>query len=126
GEPPRESERHDILESFYGRTADGLVGTPASRGAAEGIARVIVDEHDFRRIEPGDVLVTTTTTPAWTPLFPSLAALVTETGGILSHAAVVAREYGLPAVVGVANATRAIPDGSRIRVDALEGTVQLL
>ena len=126
GDPPNEGERHAILEDFYGRTGEGLIGTAASRGTAEGIARVVFDERDFGRIEPGDVLVTTTTTPAWTPLFPSLAALVTETGGILSHAAVVAREYGLPAVVGVANATRAIPDGSRIRVDALEGTVQLL
>jgi phosphohistidine swiveling domain-containing protein len=70
--------------------------------------------------------VTTTTTPAWTPLFPSLAGLVTETGGILSHAAVVAREYGLPAVVGAAGATATIPDGGKISIDGTAGTVTLL
>src|SRR5919202_4924674 len=115
GDPPSGDARHAILENFYGRAGAGLAGTPASRGRGEGIARVVRDQADFERIEPGDVLVTTTTTPAWTPLFPSLAALVTETGGILSHAAVVAREYRLPAVVGVAKATQTIPDGARIR-----------
>ena len=126
GDPPPASERHAILENFYGRARAGLAGTGASRGEAEGTARVVTGERDFARVERGDVLVTTTTTPAWTPLFPSLAALVTETGGILSHAAVVAREYGLPAVVGVADATRTIPDGARIRVDGGAGTVVLL
>ena len=126
GDPPAETARHSILENFYGRAGGGLAGTGASAGEAEGTARVVADERDFARIEPGDVLVATTTTPAWTPLFPSLAALVTETGGILSHAAVVAREYRLPAVVGVADATRAIPDGARVRVDGTAGTVVLL
>ena len=126
GDPPAIADRHAILENFYGRAGTGLSGTPASHGNAEGTARVVCDERDFARIEAGDVLVTTTTTPAWTPLFPSLAALVTETGGILSHAAVVAREYGLPAVVGVADATRLIPDGRRVRVDGGAGTVALL
>jgi pyruvate,water dikinase len=126
GEPPAEADRHAILEDFYGRAKAGLAGTPASRGGAEGPARIVRDERDFARIEPGDVLITTTTTPAWTPLFPSLAALVTETGGVLSHAAVVAREYGLPAVVGVRDATRIIPDGTRVRVDGIEGTVAVL
>lgn len=126
GDPPADADRHAILENFYGRSGIGLAGTGASSGQAEGTARVVVGETDFGRIEPGDVLVTTTTTPAWTPLFPSLAALVTETGGILSHAAVVAREYRLPAVVGAANATRTIPDGARVRVDGNAGTVTLL
>jgi pyruvate,water dikinase len=72
------------------------------------------------------VLVATTTTPAWTPLFPSLAALVTATGGILSHAAVVAREYRLPAVVGAPNALEALPDGARVRVDGSTGAVVVL
>ena len=126
GDPPVETERHAILEGFYGRAGEGLAGTGASAGEAEGTARVVAGEEDFSRIEPGDVLVATTTTPAWTPLFPSLAALVTETGGILSHAAIVAREYRLPAVVGVANATRTIPDGTRVRVDGASGTVLIL
>jgi pyruvate,water dikinase len=72
------------------------------------------------------VLITTTTTPAWTPLFPSLAALVTETGGILSHGAIVAREYGIPAVVGAAGATGVVPDGARVRVDGASGLVELV
>jgi phosphohistidine swiveling domain-containing protein len=126
GDPPPDGERHAILEKFYGRGGAGLTGTPASPGRGEGVARVVVDEHDFGRVEAGDVLVTTTTTPAWTPLFPSLAALVTETGGILSHAAVVAREYRLPAVVGVLDATRLITDGARVRIDGTDGTVTVL
>jgi phosphohistidine swiveling domain-containing protein len=72
------------------------------------------------------VLIAATTTPAWTPLFPSLAALVTETGGILSHGAIVAREYGLPAVVGAQGAMASIPDGARVRVDGLSGAVEIL
>jgi phosphoenolpyruvate synthase/pyruvate phosphate dikinase len=82
--------------------------------------------EDFARVRHGDVLVTTTTTPAWTPLFRSLAALVTETGGVLSHAAIVAREYGLPTVVGVAGATSALPDGRVVQVDGSTGVVRLL
>jgi pyruvate,water dikinase len=93
---------------------------------AEGTARVVSGGESFREIHRGDILVTTTTTPAWTPLFPALAALVTETGGILSHAAVVAREYGIAAVVGATGATTAIPDGARIRVDGTSGQVTLL
>ena len=82
--------------------------------------------EDFARVQPGDVLVAATTTPAWTPLFGSIAALVTDTGGILSHAAVVAREYGIPAVVGATGATAAIPEGARVRVDGTTGEVVLL
>ena len=93
---------------------------------AEGIARVVAGAEDFARVLPGDVLVAATTTPAWTPLFPSLAALVTDTGGILSHAAVVAREYRIPAVVGAAGATTTIPDGARVRVDGTSGEIALL
>jgi pyruvate,water dikinase len=86
----------------------------------------VAGQDDFARVQSGDILVTATTTPAWTPLFPSLAGLVTETGGILSHAAVVAREYGLPAVVGAAGATTAIPDGTPVRIDGTAGTIAIL
>jgi pyruvate,water dikinase len=131
GEPPQHRERDPMLEKFYGRagTSAGehmLNGSGASPGQAEGPARVVRGTSGFSRIKPGDVLVTTTTTPAWTPLFPSLAALVTETGGILSHAAIVAREYGLPAVVGATGATDFVPDGARIRVDGTHGSVELI
>jgi phosphohistidine swiveling domain-containing protein len=126
GDPPEERERDSILESFYGSGGDQLAGAGASPGVVEGVARVVADENDFARIQAGDILVTTTTTPAWTPLFPSLAGLVTETGGILSHAAVVAREYGLPAVVGAAGATTAIRDGALVRIDGTAGTIAIV
>jgi pyruvate,water dikinase len=126
GEPPEERERDSIIEGFYGSGGNELSGAGASPGIAEGVARVVADQSDFARIQRGDILVTTTTTPAWTPLFPSLAGLVTETGGILSHAAVVAREYGLPAVVGAAGAAAAIKDGMRIRIDGSAGTIAIL
>ena len=119
-----------MLEKFYGPgeegASDAIRGVGASPGVAEGRARLVSGLADFARVEPGDVLVATTTTPAWTPLFPSLAALVTATGGILSHAAVVAREYRLPAVVGAPNALEALPDGARVRVDGSTGTVVVL
>jgi len=126
GDPPAARERDSVVEGFYGSGGSALNGAGASPGIAEGTARVVSGPDDFSRVESGDVLVTTTTTPAWTPLFPSLAALVTETGGILSHAAVVAREYGLPAVVGAAGATKAIADGARVRVDGTAGTITIV
>jgi pyruvate,water dikinase len=126
GDPPEARERHEALEKFYGSGGGELAGAGASPGVAEGVARVVAGQGDFGRVQTGDILVTTTTTPAWTPLFPSLAGLVTETGGILSHAAVVAREYGLPAVVGADGATTAIRDGVRIRIDGATGTIAIL
>lgn len=128
GEPPQDTERHAALEKFYGTqggaTASGVFeGTAASPGMAEGPARIVRSADDFSRISNGDVLVATTTTPAWTPVFPSVAAVVTETGGILCHGAIVAREYRIPAVVGVEGATTQIADGARIRVDGNSGTV---
>jgi phosphohistidine swiveling domain-containing protein len=131
GDAPTDVDRHAALEKFYGRSGRThstgvLIGSGASPGVAEGPARVISSVDDFARVRPGDVLVATTTTPAWTPLFPSLAALVTETGGVLSHAAIVAREYGLPAVVGADGATRLFPDGARVHVDGTSGHVRIL
>jgi pyruvate,water dikinase len=126
GEPPPQHERHVALEKFYGSGGHALNGAGASPGVAEGTARVVLGADDFARVRAGDVLVAATTTPAWTPLFPSLAALVTDTGGILSHAAVVAREYGIPAVVGAAGATATIPHGAHVRVDGTTGEVALV
>ena len=126
GEEPDTRDRDTVVEGFYGSGGSALQGAGASPGVAEGVARVVADATDFARIQTGDILVTTMTTPAWTPLFPSLAGLVTETGGILSHAAVVAREYRLPAVVGAAGATSAIRDGARVRIDGTAGTISLL
>lgn len=126
GDPPETRERDSVVDGFYGSAGSALQGAGASPGIAEGIARVVAGPEDFSRVGVGDVLVATTTTPAWTPLFPSLAALVTETGGVLSHAAVVAREYRLPAVVGADGATRAIRDGARVRVDGTTGTITIV
>lgn len=105
--------------------AGALVGLAVSSGMVEGRARVILDMAKAE-VEPGDILVTAFTDPSWTPLFVSIKGLVTEVGGLMTHGAVIAREYGLPAVVGVANATHVIRDGQRIRVHGSEGYVEML
>jgi pyruvate,water dikinase len=102
-----------------------LAGLPVSSGVVEGRARVVVDMARAN-LEPGDILITRFTDPSWTPLFLSAAGLVTEVGGLMTHGAVIAREYGLPGVVGVQQATRLIRDGQRIRVDGTSGYVLLL
>ena len=102
-----------------------LVGLPVSGGTVEGRARVISDVAEAD-LEPGDILVTASTDPSWTPLFVAIGGLVTEVGGLMTHGAVIAREYGLPAVVGVKHATRLIRDGQRIRVHGTDGFVELL
>ena len=102
-----------------------LAGLSVSAGVIEGRARVIlnIEEAD---LEDGDILVTTFTDPSWTPLFVSIKGLVTEVGGLMTHGAVIAREYGLPTVVGVDHATKRIKDGQRIRVHGTEGYVEIL
>jgi len=102
-----------------------LVGLPVSAGTVEGRARVILDMAEAD-LEPGDILVTAFTDPSWTPLFVAIAGLVTEVGGVMTHGAVIAREYGLPAVVGVEHATRLIRDGQRIRVHGTDGYVDVI
>jgi len=103
-----------------------LKGHAASAGIARGPARVIPSLNEAHRLKRGDVLVTRTTMPPWTPLFAVAAAVVTETGAVLSHAAVTAREYGLPAVLSVPNATRLIRDGQALEVDGSSGIVRIL
>ena len=105
--------------------AGALVGLAVSTGTIEGRARVIMDIAEAD-LEAGDILVTAFTDPSWTPLFVSIAGLVTEVGGLMTHGAVIAREYGLPAVVGVEGATRLIRDGQRIRVHGTDGYVEIL
>jgi len=102
-----------------------LVGLPVSAGIIEGRARVILDMAQAD-LEPGDILVTAYTDPSWTPLFVAIAGLVTEVGGLMTHGAVIAREYGLPAVVGVVDVTRLISDRQRIRVHGTDGYVEIL
>ncbi|MFJ8085603.1 rifamycin-inactivating phosphotransferase [Streptomyces sp. NPDC096205] len=105
--------------------AGALIGLPVSAGTVEGRARVVHDVADAF-LDAGDILVTTFTDPSWSPLFVGIAALVTEVGGLMTHGAVIAREYGLPAVVGVDRATRLIRDGQRIRVHGTEGYIEIL
>jgi rifampicin phosphotransferase len=105
--------------------AGALVGLPVSAGTVEGRARVILDMAEAD-LEAGDILVTVYTDPSWTPLFVAIKGLVTEVGGLMTHGAVIAREYGVPAVVGVEHATRLIRDGQRIRVHGTDGYVEIL
>jgi phosphoenolpyruvate synthase/pyruvate phosphate dikinase len=105
--------------------AGALVGLAVSAGTVEGRARVILDMAEAD-LEAGDILVTAYTDPSWTPLFVAIKGLVTEVGGLMTHGAVIAREYGLPAVVGVERATRLIREGQRIRVHGTDGYVELL
>jgi pyruvate,water dikinase len=99
-------------------------GVGCSPGRVSGTSVVVRGVDAFTRVQPGDVLVCRTTDPAWTPLFSIVSAVVTETGGLLSHAAIVAREVGIPAVVGAVEAMDRIEDGSPISVDGTHGTVE--
>jgi pyruvate,water dikinase len=106
-----------------GSTLTGFAGSP---GTAEGPARVILEVGRLSELEPGEILVAPVTSPSWTPVFGKIAAAVSDIGGIMSHAAIVSREYGLPAVVGTGDATSRIKTGDRVRVDGDAGTVTIL
>jgi phosphoenolpyruvate synthase/pyruvate phosphate dikinase len=103
-----------------------LTGVGASTGTALGTARLIHGPDEFTHFRAGDVLVCRTTDPAWTPLFGMASAVVTETGGMLSHAAIVAREFGIPAVLGVRDALGVLADGAPLAIDGAQGTVTLM
>ncbi|MCJ1219404.1 phosphoenolpyruvate synthase [Paenibacillus polymyxa] len=127
--PPRViTSDGEIITGQYKREnipAEAIVGLAVSSGVVEGRARVILN-IEGADLEDGDILVTAFTDPSWTPLFLSIKGLVTEVGGLMTHGAVIAREYGLPAVVGVENATKLIKDGQRIRVHGTEGYIEFL
>ncbi|GGL60482.1 phosphoenolpyruvate synthase [Sporolactobacillus putidus] len=127
--PPRViTSDGEIIAGEYKREnipAEAIAGLPVSSGVIEGRARVILNMEDAD-LEDGDILVTSFTDPSWTPSFVFIKGLVTEVGGLMTHGAVIAREYGLPAVVGVENATKLIKDGQRIRVNGTEGYVEIL
>jgi phosphohistidine swiveling domain-containing protein len=129
--PPPDSPFTRLSMKFSGVPAEpaepGVVrGSAGSSGTVVGVARVVGSLADAARLRPGEILVAETTAPPWTPLFAVAAAVVTDTGGILSHCAVVAREYGIPAVVGAQVATTAIADGDVVEVDGDAGTVRIL
>jgi len=100
-------------------------GLPGAAGTYTGTVRVVLDEREFDRIQAGDVLVCPSTSPVWSVVFPRIGALVTDTGGALSHAAIIAREYGIPATLATGNGTRTLVDGSTVTVDGTAGTVEV-
>lgn len=126
--PPRAmTSEGEIITSgtAIGTPAGTLVGSPVSAGTVEGRARVVLKLEEAH-LNKGDILVAAYTDPSWTPLFPLAAGLVTEVGGLMTHGAVVAREYGIPAVVGVEGATQKIADGQMIRVDGTQGIIEFM
>jgi len=105
---------------------DKLKGFAGSPGIVEGTARIVTHHDDFPKLEIGDILVCPYTSPAWTPIFPKIRGVVTDSGGMLTHAAITAREYGIPAVVGTWSATSSINNGDTIRVDGTNGSVDII
>lgn len=106
-------------------TGDVITGSPVSPGVAEGVVHIILDPSGAQ-LAPGEILVCPGTDPAWTPLFMAAGGLITEVGGMMTHGSVVAREYGIPAVVGVHQATTRLKDGQRIRIDGTAGRIVIL
>jgi pyruvate,water dikinase len=127
--PPRVlTSDGEVVAGTYRREdlpIGALIGLPVSAGIVEGRAHVILDMAEAD-LEPGDILVTAYTDPSWSPLFVAINGLVTEVGGLMTHGAVIAREYGLPAVVGVENATHLVQDGQRIRLNGTQGYIEIL
>jgi pyruvate,water dikinase len=123
---PEKSRWTKLVPGGRGEVVGNVIkGLGASAGKVTATARVLFIPEDFGRMKQGDVLVAVTTTPAWTPLFTLASAVVTDIGGPLSHSSIIAREYGIPAVLATGNATRHIKDGQTITVDGSAGTVTL-
>jgi len=125
-DPNRRGDLFDARQSHAKPTPATIKGFPGAAGVVEGFVRRIDRPEDGSQLQPGEVLVTITTNVGWTPLFPRLAAVVTDVGAPLSHAAIVARELGIPAVVGCGDATMLLKTGDRVRVDGSAGLVELL
>jgi pyruvate,water dikinase len=128
GKPKDESGETDRFDGGrFEPEADGtLRGTGASAGVVRGPARIVRGPEDFDRVKRGDIIVASASNPGWVPLFSIAGGLVTDTGGVLSHAAVVAREFGLPAVVGTGDATIRIADGRIVEIDGAAGLVRFV
>jgi pyruvate,water dikinase len=126
--PPPAGQAPDRFNAEFAESDEAgvLKGTGSSAGVARGPARVVLTSREFDRIQPGDIIVCPSSNPSWVPIFTIAGGLVTNTGGVLSHAAVVAREFGLPAVTGVKDATLTIRDGQPLEIDGTAGTVRLL
>ena len=123
--PPTEQDRFSPVPEAQ-TDASILKGIGACAGVGRGPACVVRTPDDFERVQPGDVLVSPASNPSWVPLFSIIAGLVTNTGGVLAHAAVTAREFNVPAVVGTGTATTVIRDGQMLEVDGAAGIVRIL
>jgi pyruvate,water dikinase len=123
--PPLLTSEGEAPTAAAAPAGSGLAGTPVSSGVVEGVARVIRDPGG-ESLNPGEILVAPATDPGWTPLFLNAAGLVMEVGGRMTHGALVAREYGIPAVAAVSGATTEIRSGERIRIDGSAGTIEFL
>jgi pyruvate,water dikinase len=124
-DPNRRSDYYDE-RAQPAEPDDTITGFPGAAGVVEGIARVLRAPEDAAQLRDGEILVTVVTNIGWTPIFPRAAAVVTDVGAPLSHAAIVARELGIPAVVGCGNATMLLHSGDRVRVDGSNGIVEVL
>ncbi len=129
-DPNRRSDYYDerpqTTRAQTSQPDDTITGFPGAAGMVEGIVRILRTPEDATQFGDGEILVTTVTNIGWTPIFPRAAAVVTDVGAPLSHAAIVARELGIPAVVGCGNATMLLHSGDRVRVDGSHGTVEVL
>jgi len=128
GKPGPAAKVHERFAAYtrseVPATGDGwVVGVPASPGRATGPVRIVTSADQFDLVEPGDVLVAPLTAPAWTPLFARVSAVVTDGGSLAAHASLIAREYGIPAVVATGNATKVLGDGMVVTVDGSQGTI---
>ena len=125
-DPNRRNDVYDQYASFTTQTSETIKGAAGSAGCVVGLARVMAGPEESDRFQPGEILVTRITDISWTPIFPNAAAVVTDIGASLSHAAIVARELGIPAVVGCQDATMRLKTGDRIRVDGSAGIVEIM
>jgi pyruvate,water dikinase len=125
-DPNRRTDIYDANHQIRRRFTDQIKGLPGSAGQAEGRVRIVNSSEEGCQLQPGEILVAVTTNVGWTPIFPRAAAVVTDVGAPLSHAAIVARELGIPAVVGCGNATMLLKTGDHIHVDGGNGTVAIL
>jgi len=125
-DPNRRSDFYDAGQGAPAQDADVITGFAGAAGVVEGVVRRLDGPEEGYLLVPGEILVTATTNVGWTPLFARVAAVVTDVGAPLSHAAIVARELGIPAVVGCADATMRLHTGDRVRVDGGRGTVEIL
>jgi pyruvate,water dikinase len=125
-DPDRRNDIYDTTAPVLTSTSDTITGFAGAAGRVEGQVRLLDGPEQGDQLQPGEILVAVTTNVGWTPIFPRAGAVVTDVGAPLSHAAIVARELGIPAVVGCGSATTRLRTGDRVRVDGGQGTVQML